>query len=325
MAKLSHFSPKRLGHSRPAAFPLGPPTWPGGVERPALEKSLGVDYDTEWSRRWPARVARAVMLEVVTTPVMQVLATPRVRGLDRLADLEAPVIFAANHSSHLDLSLLLVCMPERFRRRCVVAAAADYFFDRRWKAAMWALAIAAIPIERTRVSRRGSELATELLGGDWNLVIFPEGGRSRDGWGQPFRGGAAYLAKKADAPVVPVYMQGTRRILARGASRIRRSPTTVTFGPALWPAADEDARRFSVRIEAGVAALADEVTTDWWSARRRAAAGTTPDLTGPDASPWRRAWALDQGDQRRSGKGAPTWPPLGRAPSRVTMTPRAPG
>ncbi len=289
-----------------------------------MERSLGVDYDTEWSRRWPARLARAVVLDSLTAPLMRVVASPAVAGLDRLAGLEAPVIFAANHSSHLDTGLLLVCMPERFRHRCVVAAGADYFFDRRWKAALWALAIAAIPIERTRVSRRGSKLATDLLGEGWNLVIFPEGGRSRDGWGQPFRGGAAYLAKKTGAPVVPVYMQGTRRILARGASRIRRSPTSVTFGPGLRPALDEDARRFSVRIEAGVAALADEVSTDWWAARRRAARGATPALTGPAAAPWRRAWALAEGARRPPGRGGDAWPRLGRSPEHATRTPRAP-
>ena len=53
-----------------------------------------------------------------------------------------------------------------------------------------------------------------------------------------------------------------------------------------------------------MAALADERTTDWWSARRRAATGHTPPLTGPDAGTWRRAWALDRGRER----GRPTWP-----------------
>jgi hypothetical protein len=54
----------------------------------------------------------------------------------------------------------------------------------------------------------------------------------------------------------------------------------------------EDARRFGARIEAALAAMADEDRSDWWSARRRAAQGTTPPATGPEASPWRRAWAL---------------------------------
>ncbi|GIR34996.1 MAG: hypothetical protein CM15mP49_03810 [Actinomycetota bacterium] len=37
-------------------------------------------------------------------------------------------------------------------------------------------------------------------------MVFPEGGRSPDGWGQPFRAGAAYLSIKCDAPVVPIHL-----------------------------------------------------------------------------------------------------------------------
>ena len=126
-----------------------------------------------------------------------------------------PVIFAANHASHLDTPLLLTTLPARFRHRTVVAAAADYFFDRRWKAVLWSFTLAAIPIERARVNRRSAEVASDLLGDNWNLVIFPEGGRTPDGWAQEFRGGAAYLALRTGAPVIPVYLHGTRHILPK--------------------------------------------------------------------------------------------------------------
>ena len=66
------------------------------------------------------------------------------------------------------------------------------------------------------------------------------------------------------------------------------------------------ARRLGARVEQTVGALADEWSTDWWSARRRAAAGTTPALTGPAAGAWRRAWALDADASSRSGRRA--WP-----------------
>ena len=101
-------------------------------------------------------------------------------------------------------------------------------------------------------------------------MIFPEGGRSPDGWGQPFRGGAAYLALRCTVPVVPVHIEGTGRILRKGKRRPARSPTRLTFGDPLWPGEGEDSRRFAVRIERAVAALADEVGTDWYSARLRA-------------------------------------------------------
>ena len=121
----------RAGRSR---FPLAAPTWPGSVPRPAPEPELGVHYDTAWSRRYPVRLARAVVLDNVTRPLARAIASPQLRGEEQLVDVEAPVIFAANHASHIDTPLLLACLPLRFRHRTVVAAAADYFFDRRWKA-----------------------------------------------------------------------------------------------------------------------------------------------------------------------------------------------
>jgi hypothetical protein len=79
----------------------------------------------------------------------------------------------------------------------------------------------------------------------------------------------------------------------------------------------DDARRFAPRIEAAVAELADEAGTDWWSARQRAAKGSSPSLTGPEGTSWRRAWALGDRRSRRprpgrpaSGAHSPTWPRL---------------
>ena len=80
----------------------------------------------------------------------------------------------------------------------------------------------------------------------------------------------------------------------------------LVFGTPMWPQEGEDARRLAARVERAVAALADEWTTDWWTARRRAAAGETPALTGPAGGAWRRAWALDAKAASRSGRRA--WP-----------------
>jgi 1-acyl-sn-glycerol-3-phosphate acyltransferase len=282
-----------------APFPLGAPTWPTTVPRPPVERTTGVDYDASWARRYPARLARAAIVDWTLRPLVEFVGSPAVHGLDRLEGLESPAIFAANHHSHLDTALLLSVLPKRFRHRAAVAAAADYFFTTPARSAAAALVFAAIPIERSKVSRRSADLAAEALNAGWNLVIFPEGGRSPDGWGQEFRGGAGYLAVRCDKPVVPVHVAGTDVVLPKGAKKLRRAPVAVTFGRPLWAEEGEDARRFTVRIEAAVAALADEHASDWWQARRRAAAGTTPPLTGPEAPSWRRTWALSEKPSRR--------------------------
>jgi 1-acyl-sn-glycerol-3-phosphate acyltransferase len=237
------------------------------------------------------------------------LASPQVSGLDRIAHLDEPVIFAANHASHVDAPLLLSVIPERWRRDMFVAGAADYFFDTRVKATLFAFLLNAVPIERQRVSRDSANRVAELLQDGWSMLIFPEGGRSPDGWGQPHRAGAAWLAVRTGRPLVPIHLEGTRKILAKGSGRIRPGRTHVTFGRPLRPAQGDDPRALAVSLEKAIAGLADEMTTDWYSARRRAAEGTTPTLEGPDASTWRRSWALgDTPAQRRAKRKPHRWP-----------------
>jgi 1-acyl-sn-glycerol-3-phosphate acyltransferase len=240
---------------------------------------------------------------------------------------DGPVIFAANHASHIDTPLLLTTLPVEIRHHTVVAGASDYFFDRTWKSVLWSFAVAAIPIERHKINRRSGDTAAELLEDGWNLVIFPEGGRSPDGWTQSFTGGAAYLARRTGRPVVPVYLHGTRHVLpktaekgarapggsgteSRRGGRLRRSPISVLFGAPMTPDEGENTHRFSERVEAAVATLAREVSTDWWQARRAVSSvdpveGAETAHRGPDAPTWRRSWALDARPSSGQGK---TWP-----------------
>ncbi|MDG2217704.1 MAG: lysophospholipid acyltransferase family protein [Acidimicrobiales bacterium] len=298
-----------IGRFRALSFPYRAPSTPRGV-RPLRPKArTGADYDTEWSRRTPARLARAAIIEGPMRLAVASLAAPDRRGADRLAATKGPVIFAANHHSHIDTPLLLTSIPEPWRHKMIVGAAADYFFGTRITSALSSLVIGAIPIERSKVGRRSADLAAELIDDGWSLLIFPEGGRSPDGWGQPFRGGAAFLASKTGVPVVPIHVEGTGRILRKGRSLPRPSTTSVTFGRPITAEDGENATRFGARIEREVAALADETSSDWYTARVRAHASESPGLTGPNSGGWRRSWAL--GDRRRGAKSRTRrWPNL---------------
>lgn len=298
----------RLRVPRPG-FPFSAPTTPVGVEPAVDDDRYGSEYETDWAREMPARLVRFFVIEGPMRAAVKVLAQPKRFGADRLASIDGPVVFAANHHSHLDTPVLLTSIPDRWRHRIVVAAASDYFFTNRWTSAASAVGMGAFPIERTKVSRRSADQAADLLDEGWSLIIFPEGGRSPDGWGQGHRGGAAYLAARTGVPVVPVHIDGTNRIFAKGDKRPRPGTTTVTFGHALHAAEGESSTRFAARVEAAVAVLADEARTDWWSSRRRAGSGATPSLTGPETTSWRRAWAL--GDRRSNRRRQrPRWPDL---------------
>ena len=214
-------SPGRALRAR--SFPLRAPAIPGGVAPPEVPGRTA-STSTPPGRRWPARMCRAAIVEGPMRAMVQVLASPRRASADRLADLEGPAIFAANHHSHLDTPLLLTSIPEPWRHRIVVGAASDYFFGSRVSGTVAALTSGAIPIERARVGRRSADLAAGLIDDGWSLLIYPEGGRSPDGWGQPFRGGAAYLSLRCGVPVVPIHVSGTSAILRKGRTLPRPRP-----------------------------------------------------------------------------------------------------
>lgn len=305
---------------RSYGFPYRAPNVPKGIEVPADEPQLGADYDTEWARTPLARAVRGIVSEGPMRLVVRGVASPDITGHDRLADLSRldeppPVIFAPNHHSHVDTALMIRSIPMCWRRELVVAAAADYFFDQRWKAALSALSLNAIPIDREVTGRKSSDMFRDLVADGHSLLIYPEGGRSPDGWGQEFKGGAAYLSSRTGAPVIPVFIDGTGAIYGKGMRRLKPGRTRVIFGKPLRQREDENTRRFNARIEAAVTRLGDEAITDYWTATKRAADGTNPPLTGPEFNGWRRQWEL--GERRKLGAAGlrrrqkRRWPDLG--------------
>jgi 1-acyl-sn-glycerol-3-phosphate acyltransferase len=105
--------------------------------------------------------------------------------------------------------------------------------------------------------------------------------------------GAAFLACEHDVPIVPIAHRGTFAAMPRGQGwpSPGRRQLTVRFGEPLRPAEGESPRDFAPRVKDAVAALLDEDRSTWWEARRRAAAGQTPDASGPAIAQWRRVWA----------------------------------
>jgi 1-acyl-sn-glycerol-3-phosphate acyltransferase len=226
---------------------------PTPIDARTRRRRRAAAVDTDFARRGPARVVRSVYTATAMRGLRAVFAPTTTTGADRLGT--GPYVFAANHSSHADTMVIVTTLPGRLRRRAVVAAAADYFFPNRVTATLTAVFVGAIPVERDRVSRRTLDLCHRLLGEGWSLVVYPEGGRSPDGEIHEFRPGAAWMARRAAVPVVPVHIAGTDDVLPKGRALPRRAPVRVAYGEPLAIADGEDARAFGRRIEQAVRAL----------------------------------------------------------------------
>jgi 1-acyl-sn-glycerol-3-phosphate acyltransferase len=282
------------------------PQVPRSAEPYVIPKETTV-FPTRWARTPAAIALREVVQKGALNSVLRFEVNPRVSGLDALGKVNGPCLIVANHSSHLDTPLLLCTLPDAWRRKTAVAAAADYFFDTWWRATASAIVFNTFPIER-----RGGKLSAtpgDLLADGWNVVVFPEGTRSPDGWMERFRMGAAYLAVEHGVPVIPVGIKGSFAAMPRGRGWPipGRPSVAVRYGDPLRPASGESAREFAPKISAAVSALLDEEASTWWEARKRVAAGASPSQSGPDAARWRRVWEqtapLDRpGDKLRAWK-----------------------
>jgi 1-acyl-sn-glycerol-3-phosphate acyltransferase len=114
-----------------------------------------------------------------------------------------------------------------------VAAAADYFFSRRWLGVTVGLLLNAFPFSRTTAVRPTLEHCAGLLDQGWSILLYPEGTRSTTGRLGPFKSGVGLLAVDLEVPVVPIHVQGLERILPKGRTVPRRGSVRVAFGPPL--------------------------------------------------------------------------------------------
>ena len=183
---------------------------------------------------------------------------PKVEGREWVRELERPVIFAANHSSHADTSLILHALTDRARERTVVAAAADYWFKRPLLGNIVSLFLNTFPFSRTGGAQAQLHSSSQLLKSGWNLVLFPEGSRSPDGRIQEFKPGVGHLANETGTPVVPLHIRGAYQIMPRGQKLPLPGPARVRIGKPMSPAPKEGSREFTARVEKAVRALATE-------------------------------------------------------------------
>ncbi len=249
------------------------------------------DFPTGWARTPAVNNTRKALQRALLTPLTWSQTRPQVEGLDRLESVRGPVVLVANHSSHLDAPLILGSLPRRLADRMAVGAAADYFFDARWRAAVTALVFNAFPVERYR-SRRLRSLAPDLLARGWSLLLFPEGTRSEDGWMSNLRLGPAHLCVTQQVPAIPVVLRGTYAAMPRGRNwpLPGRPRVVVRYGTPLIPGGEEDARKFNIRLATSIAQLWTEDELGWYRSMRKEADGDLSLPTAPPVAAWRRIW-----------------------------------
>ena len=209
-----------------------------------------------WPFRLPTRVVRFLLQRLVMEPLLAVLCPLRVRGLENLGDLSGPVLFAANHSSHLDAPMMLRVLGKRYSWRLAVAAAADYWFTNPLLGVFTVLLFNSFPMARRGNVRPSMEHTIDLIDEGWSVLIYPEGTRSLTGKMQTFRPGVGLLAAELGVPVVPIHLGGLFQVLPKGAHFPRRGPVEVSIGGPLHFSPGMDHTEAARQLEGEIRKLA---------------------------------------------------------------------
>jgi len=151
-----------------------------------------------------------------------------VQGRENI-DPQKSYILVSNHQSTFDIFALLGYLPIQFRW----IAKAELF---RLPFLGWAMSrIGYIPIERgsPKKAYRSMLQAAEKVKEGVSVIIFPEGTRSPDGNLQPFKKGVFLIALKSQAPILPIAIRGTGKIMPKGDWRIYPGNVQIIVGPPI--------------------------------------------------------------------------------------------
>jgi 1-acyl-sn-glycerol-3-phosphate acyltransferase len=159
----------------------------------------------------------------ITADLLLSLFTRReIIGLENVP--QPPYILATNHLSIFDLPLLLTVCPHTIR-----AFVASKHKNNLLYAPFMAIT-GAVWVRRGKVDRKALRQALDVLERREVLGVAPEGTRARDARGlQKGKTGTAYLAARANVPIVPVGITGTES-MSHDLPRLRRSRLRVTIG-----------------------------------------------------------------------------------------------
>jgi len=166
---------------------------------------------------------------VTVNVLFTLLFTRRTRGREFIPK-EGGFIVACNHISFWDPPLVGDAIP----REVHFLAKEELFRNRAFA---WLIrSLNAIPIRRGMVDPRSVKSALEAMAGGKGLVMFPEGGRVRNGALKPALPGVGLLSVKAGVPVVPAYIKGSDSIKK---AILRLTQIDIVFGEPYFPPSEE--------------------------------------------------------------------------------------
>src|SRR3984957_3348245 len=224
-------APEEIGDLRTVADLQLLATQPGGNGRPRMPSYA--KFAEPYVPRLPAPLKWLGRFAVrgASQAIFDGWLKPKILGRGRMPA-NRNFIVVANHSSHLDFSLVgyaLGAIGDDIR----VLAAKDYFFNTPTRRFLASNFTSLMPFDRERAQLESLEDALAELAQGRSVLMFTEGTRSADGEIHEFKSGAGFLALRSRCDVLPVLIRGTHDVMGKGSLVPRRHPVEVRIGRAI--------------------------------------------------------------------------------------------
>ncbi|MBD2498403.1 1-acyl-sn-glycerol-3-phosphate acyltransferase [Nostoc sp. FACHB-280] len=164
----------------------------------------------------------------IVSPMLHAYFRGKIYGVENVPQSD-PLVVVSNHASYFDPPIVSNCV-----RRPVAYMAKQELFEIPVLAQAMKL-YGAYPVSRGSADRNAIRAALECLENGWAVGVFLQGTRTPDGRITDPKKGAALLAAKAQAPILPVSLWGSEGILEKGSSIPRAVPLTIRIGEVIAP------------------------------------------------------------------------------------------
>ncbi len=225
--------PERDEPTAPSSDAQGEPNGSQPGEAAPAEASPRVQAEQrapELTVRPPTRLELAwyrIVWSIVWPPGW-LLWRPTVVGRENLPQ-TTPYIISPVHRSNIDTFLTA-----RITSRRIRFMAKEGVFSINWVAKVFS-SLGSFPVRRGTPDRVALQICERALAAGEPVVLFPEGTRRSGPTVQELLRGPAFVALRANVPIVPVGIGGSERSMPVGSSLVRPSKTALVIGRPIWP------------------------------------------------------------------------------------------
>jgi long-chain acyl-CoA synthetase len=238
------------------------------IQAPAL-----LDEDVvypAWAQNRLLDAIRFVFYYVIIWPLTHLLAHPAVVGRKTLRRSKGPLLLVSNHVTQVDVAFVLAALCFRYRHRLAVAMSGELLQAMRHPPAetgigkriadrlsYWLVTVLfnVFPLPQQTGFRRSFAFAGESVDRGYSILVFPEGGRTKDGRIAIFRNGVGLLAHNLGLPVVPLRIDGLYELRIQKRKLAGPGRVKVRIGDPVRFAPETPAEEIAAKLRSLVSSL----------------------------------------------------------------------